>query len=330
MKPMHRIIIALASVVIPASASAEITLGGKTAFVFANVEQGRKILCQRDEFLQRLSPFDRSARMKTDRPVSQEAYLQFLATNVLSWTDEERATVESALKSLQPSIEALALPWPEAIYLIKTTGNEEAGACYTRSNAIVLPAKEMEKSAGLSTTLAHELFHVLSRHNPALQEKLYAAIGFQKCQEAPLPSRLQARKITNPDAPKNDCCIRVRVNGRPVWVTPVLYSSTTNYDTTGGGEFLEYLEFKLLVIERARTGSPPRVIYDDANPQLLDVSDVSDYFEQVGRNTGYIIHPEEILAENFRILVRGEKRIASPDVMEKIKTVLGVEPARPQ
>jgi hypothetical protein len=43
----------------------------------------------------------------------------------------------------------------------------------------------------------------------------------------------------------------------------------------------------------------------------------------VGRNTQYIIHPEEILADNFALLVLGETSIPSPVILEKMKDALG-------
>ena len=48
---------------------------------------------------------------------------------------------------------------------------------------------------------------------------------------------------------------------------------------------------------------------------------------QVGNNTGYLIHPEEILADNFALLYRetvtpGVTRIRSPEILERIRSVL--------
>jgi len=48
----------------------------------------------------------------------------------------------------------------------------------------VLPASLLvQMRPVLEKLLTHELFHILSRHNPALREKLYAVVGFHKCQE---------------------------------------------------------------------------------------------------------------------------------------------------
>ena len=50
---------------------------------------------------------------------------------------------------------------------------------------------------------------------------------------------------------------------------------------------------------------------------LLKPDDVPDYFAKIGRNTGYIIHPEEVLAENFVLLVRGKSDVPTPRKSEE-------------
>jgi hypothetical protein len=43
----------------------------------------------------------------------------------------------------------------------------------------------------------------------------------------------------------------------------------------------------------------------------------------VGRNTNYIIHPEEILAENFALLMMDKHDVPSPEILKKMQDVLG-------
>ncbi len=47
-----------------------------------------------------------------------------------------------------------------------------------------------------------------------------------------------------------------------------------------------------------------------------------DYFGAIGLNTRYIIHPEEILADNFVLLVRGERKVRTPRIIEELERVL--------
>ncbi|HEV7928035.1 MAG TPA: hypothetical protein VGR14_21975 [Verrucomicrobiae bacterium] len=294
------------------------------SFAFATIQQGREILTNRDDFVLALSPFDRAARMKTDQRVSEKDYLDFVARNILDWDVGERELVQSALAQLQPRLDALALPFPESISFIKTTGAEEGGAEYTRGTAIILPQSELKKTqrANLRDTIAHELFHVLSRKNQALKEKLYAVIGFQPCGEIIFPPELAERKLTNPDAPRNDHCIRLKMGDESLWAVPILFSKSARYDVARGGEFFQYLNLQFLVVERKDEGPSAKAAYDSSHPRLLSAGQVSGFYEQVGRNTGYIIHPEEILADNFKLFLLQQKNVPSPEILQKLGQAL--------
>lgn len=305
----------------------EIVFAGEVPFIFATADQGRKILTAHDDFVQRLSPFDRAARMKTDKSVSKEKFLKFVSAQLLEWSEDDKADIQSVLSDIRPRLEALSLPWPESIYLVRTTGNEEGNTAYTRANAIVLPTGMLKrrKKELLRAIVAHELFHILSRHNPLLKEKLYAIIGFMPCGEVAFPSKLIRMKITNPDAPKNDHCIRIVIENKRSWVLPILFSNTEKYDVKRGGEFLNYLQLKFLRVDGETKEAPSAATYDDAHLRLAEVSNVAGFFRKIGRNTEYIIHPEEILADNFSLLLRGAKNVPSPEILTQMEEVLGRE-----
>ncbi|MBP1750946.1 MAG: hypothetical protein H6Q52_3485, partial [Deltaproteobacteria bacterium] len=42
----------------------------KPVFIFTSVEEGRSLLTARDEFIENMSPLDRSIRMRSEKPVS--------------------------------------------------------------------------------------------------------------------------------------------------------------------------------------------------------------------------------------------------------------------
>ena len=67
---------------------------------------------------------------------------------------------------------------------------------------------------------------------------------------------------------------------------------------------------------------------DDGTPVVFSPLQLSNFREQIGSNTNYIIHPEEILAENFRHLVLGTKSLPNPEIIEKMKRI--IETRRPQ
>ena len=49
---------------------------------------------------------------------------------------------------------------------------------------------------------------------------------------------------------------------------------------------------------------------------------MAGFYGQVGHNTDYIIHPEEILADNFALLLLEEKGVRSPEIIKKMKDIL--------
>ena len=302
---------------------AQVVLSGDTVVTFATADEGRKILTARDDFIRALSPFDRAARVKTDREVTEKAFLEFVGQNVLDWTEAEKAPLVSALERLKAPFDRLALPWPKVIYAVKTTGNEEGGAPYTRGHALILPKRVLTLGRPLDPKLiSHELFHILSRSNPGLRDRLYQALGFEKCTEIEFPETLRGRKITNPDAPANDHCIRVRVAGADVWAVPILFSRTPEYDVNTGGEFFRYMQFQLLLVDRQGDSHGAKPMYEGSQPRLVNVDQVTGFFEQVGRNTQYILHPEEILADNFVFLIDGRIDLPTPRVIEAMGRVL--------
>jgi hypothetical protein len=290
---------------------------------FASVDAARAVLGARDEFVARLSPFDRAGRLGSDVDVSEAEYLAFVQQAPREWTAADRRRVAGVFAFLEPKLAELLPPLSAPILLIKTTGAEEGGTGYTRGGAVVLPEQALDNARDdLRRLLAHEIFHVVSRARPELRAALYAAIGFHACGEVELPGALAVRKMTNPDAPVNEHCIRLTVDGSEVWGIPVLLARQARYQRSAGLAFFDYLTFPILIVEPGAAGGRPRIVERNGGPQLEPIERVTGYFEQVGRNTQYIIHAEEILASNFAQLALGETRVPSPEVHERLRGVL--------
>ena len=287
------------------------------AATFATAQQAAALLGSRDEFVERMSPFDRAARMKTDRDVSEAEYLAFVKTHVRDWGDDEGARkAAQALSFVEQRFGELGLAFPAGAQLVRTTGREEGGAAHTRGTLVVLPDTMLASAKiDLRHIVAHELFHVISRRDPALRTALYRVIGFTPVAEFKFPRTLVDRRITNPDAPRNDHAIEVSYQGEKLRAVPILYADPGRYDPARGGEFFDYLQFRLALPTPGKSA------------RLVEVGDVGGFFEQVGRNTDYIIHPEEILAENFAALVVGEtKALPTPAIPDAIGKLLRADP----
>jgi hypothetical protein len=317
-------------VLLVTSRADDLRLDANALVTLATVEQGRHVLTNRDEFIAALSPFDRAVRMKNDRPVAEREFLDFLGRSVVGWTPEETHRIGAAVKALGDRCSSWHLPLPAEILLIKTSGEEEGHACYTRQQAIILPHREAGSAAAdLEPILSHELFHVLSRCNPKLRDALYRIVGFSPINEVELPPGLAPRRLSNPDGFQNRWAITITNRGVALPVVPILFSSTDHYDASKGGELFAYLKFRLLGVERRQDHWQPRVL--SGEPQLLEVPNISGFYEQVGRNTDYIIHPDEILAVNFVKLIQGETNVPTPRILSEMRRVLkSLPPARVQ
>ncbi|ABZ74893.1 hypothetical protein Shal_0317 [Shewanella halifaxensis HAW-EB4] len=289
------------------------------SIAFLNRVDAAKVLTQEDDFVRGISQFDMASRMKREDSPTKSEYLAFVAEQTLDWTPQERAAVTQAFNQLQPKLSALKVGLPTPIEFIKTTGLEEGGAAYTRGQAIILQQKQLASEPRLPSLIAHELLHVFSRFNPEVKQQLYQAIGYYPVGEISFPTSFAKQKITNPDAPINDFAIKVSHDDKWVWVVPILYSADKQYSLEKGGEFFDYLEFKFVIVghdEQANILS-----YDPDNAQIVKVSEFKGFFKQIGRNTNYIIHPEEIIAENFSLLMTGETELKSPKLLHKIEKV---------
>jgi hypothetical protein len=255
--------------------------------------------------------------------VSVDEYLKFAAGEAVDWKDANRRKIAAAIEKVRERLRSWKLPFPSPILLVQTTGKEEGRAAYCRQNAIVLPANIVADRHGesLERLLVHELFHILSSHNAVLRERLYAVVGFSACGEIELPDDLAVRKITNPDAPTIAHRVAVEVDGQPVDAVPILLAPDGKYDAASGREFFAFMQFRLLAVAKNEEGRyAPRI--RDGKPWLIDPAATPSYHAKIGRNTGYIIHPEEIVADNFVLVVFGDENVKSPGIVTAVRDIL--------
>jgi hypothetical protein len=317
-------LLSLACLATESSAAETIALTPTTEVRFASVDAGRMILTANDAFTKSLSRFDLQCRLKTDKHVSLDDWKHFTAEHVRAWEPDEMATVCEALQRLKTRLADLRLPLPSVIQLIRTTGDEENHAAYTRDNAIVLPKRVLSyDQTQLDRLLAHELFHLLSRHDGAVRARLYKIIGFEVCEPIEMPASLAARRVTNPDAPLIDCTMKLPAkDGATVVGAPILYSQTKDYDAKSGKSLFQSFVFRLLVVERQRENGPWRAVLKKGQPVVINPREEQAFLDKIGQNTNYIIHPDEILADNFVRLVMHDQNVPTPRIVDDMRRVL--------
>jgi hypothetical protein len=117
--------------------------------------------------------------------------------------------------------------------------------------------------------------------------------------------------------------IEVTANNETFQAIPVLFIET-DIDPTQRKPLGELfgdgtIQFKLLAVDETC-----QAVMNADELALYNVPEVTGFFEKTGTNTEYIIHPEEILADNFSLLL-GEVDVPNPEITTKLAEVLGLQ-----
>jgi hypothetical protein len=279
---------------------------------FADESEARDRLGRSDAFTRTLSAFDRGYRMRTLEPTVEADYLAHAAEQALDWEARERAAWETSARTLSEALEGLELSLPDEVSLVSSTGDEDVGAPYTRGNAIVLP---FHPTPGRFAIIAHELFHIASRFDSGLFRRLAPLVGFEPLAEIPIPEQLDERRVTNPDAYALNAAIRVQAAGNGADVVPMLRSAAPLADALKSPDF-----FGLVRIELLRVDLSAGELITEPDGSITPIpADDTDYYELAAVNTSYVLHAEEVLADNFALLM--ERRL-DPEVVPERPEVL--------
>ncbi|MFK7738023.1 MAG: hypothetical protein AB8B50_18490 [Pirellulaceae bacterium] len=297
------------------------SLTDSTELVFVSQEVGQKLVSTPDDFTKHMQPLERQLRVGGDEPVDEPIYFASMKSGVLDWKEGDLSALTNTIQRLSPKLSGLELPWPKKINLIRVSADVEFGAPHCRAASILLPDEFFAEPEKMETILTHELFHVLSSHNRGLRDELYGIIGFQRCDEIELPGALLGRRLTNPDAPRHEHFIELKFENEMLPAIPV--TMMRNEKPQPGG-IMGNLDFKLLMLQEQDGKLVPRL--KDGKPDLRGPMSTPDFMRKIGRNTGYIIHPEETMADNFWMMVLQSPNIRDTWVTEKLKAVLVKKP----
>lgn len=285
---------------------------------FASAERSGKILGHADRWARQLSAFDRAARQRTLEPTTMEELLAFVSGNALSWTSEERAYWSRLVDRLSEAVTGLMLSVPE-IFLVKTTGLEEFGFAYARDRAIVLPEGRLEIAGDERRDLfllAHEFFHYVSANNPTLRDSLYELLGVWRMDDFTYPPELEDRRVSNPTWYADHVSVRVDTPGGLAEVVPLIRTTIPLEEVIrlpigGPPAIARHIEL-VLVAADPETG---RVLRDAAGAPIAYPLDDTDLSDRMARNTSYMIHPQEVIADNFALLMEWRATGVQPDVV---------------
>ena len=302
-----------------------------------SIEAGQAITKdEKENFFSLITPLDMSIQMKknfeaaTPRNEIMDEYKSFLKKDVLDFSKEEMEFVNDILKeAFEMSNKVSTAIFPKEIKLIKTHANHYGqGAYYTRENCIIIPKDELElkNREGFLETMFHEISHIYTRYHPKKQKALYQLIGFSnigKMSNLLIKEELKSRILLNPDGVNFAHHIELNEqSGRSYSAIPIIKSNETKY-IDSKNDFFDYIDFSLYKINIQHA---VQVQTDATGKSTIDMDNIPIFFEKITTNTGYIIHPDEIIADNFMYIMMREKkngllRTFSDDGVELLKNI---------
>ncbi len=290
--------------------------------VIATPEQGAAVVRADDDFTRALTPADLAIRLQREHGAASELK-DVYAEALLVWPEEERARLEAMRERVGARLAALA-PWlPQEVLLVKNSARLDGGLPHTRGAAIFLGPQLPAADDQLDGLVMHELFHVLSRHNAPQRDAFYAIIGFERCASVEFDGAVRARMFTNPDAPHVLWASRTLPEEDGLWFTPVLEANSPHFDRERP-EFTSYFALRFYVLTRDAAGHCALAHGPDGPAELAQDEAMRMIFAHAGANTTYVLHPEELMADNFAQLMMGRADAPDPWVHEKLAAILGL------
>jgi hypothetical protein len=266
----------------------------KVEFNFQNTNEAAQFLATKDDYINNLSTLDLSLYHGTSNTISINEHLQFLTTTPLEWSSNEKDLIRKHIESFKDVVTKLKLNLnlPTQILLIKTNGADAFNSHYTRSNAIIFPALSSQDIQTDLATFYHEMFHIFSRYNPTLTDDLFSLINFKRINRFIPDSELEKIRTTNPDAFFYDHAVNITKDNSTYEVIPFMYSAIKQDDIQGPVD--ESLVYKLGLLDLNAFKNKTTVMFKVSETNYKDI---------VSANSHYYIHPEEILAEDFKLLL---------------------------
>lgn len=264
---------------------------------FAGSEEAAELLLAERDYYEGLNQNDLNYRLqKQDATLEElEAYVR---TQTLDFTDEEKTAIDEEMAWFLDACESRGydLPALQGVVFAKTTMHEESDAgAYTHGTKVFFGEVIMRYATDerqnyreyFRSVFVHELFHCLTRNNPDFRRDMYALLGFTVVDEDfDFAPKIAEAIISNPDVEHHNSYAAFDIGGERINCTVVFTSKP--FEQPGDSFF-----------DDMRTGLVP---IDDTSV-MYDSDEAANFWDVFGRNTDYVIDPEETLADNFALAV---------------------------
>ncbi len=314
---MNKTILFLSFITISNAYSAQFQ---KSEITYLNQSEASIILSSNDLLMQTFSPLDKALR--ANKKINDQDFVTFQTQGAESFSPEDQDKIALALNKIS-SVFKMELPLPKNIKFIKSNNQHEFGFSYTKDNIIILNQNEFETSnIEFTRLIAHELFHVMTRHLPAIRTDLFKLINFTPIGTFDDVSEdIDPKRVTNPDAFYTEYAIDITSNGEVFTVTPFILATHSIEEINFDKDF----DFGMKLVNIESDEEYSEYAYDEDSKLKIFEPKNTNYTDLVGQNTNYIIHPEEVMAENFSLMIitkvfPQEITVKNPSLLKSIET----------
>ena len=301
----------------------------KIKYRFADLKEAQKLYLSNTDYLNNFSQYDLDYKMNKKNATLEE-FKAFGVSQMLEFTDKEKELISKQIEKMEKTLEIqkMSLPFNEEIIFIKSTQKEENGSlAYTHGTQIYLAEKFMDKMEETSIrkkffvdkVFWHELFHCLTRANKTFRKDMYKIIHFTVTEkDFTIPKPIYDISISNPDVEHHDSYATFNINGKDIDCYMVLTASKPFEKP--GDSFFACMQSSIVPI--------------DSKGEFYLPDEAKNFWEIFGKNTSYVIDPEECLADNFSYAILNEEyekyfeckmfelSFNNPEIIEKIISYL--------
>ena len=310
----------LAIVLFCALSAAALAEGCAIGYRFADAGEAAALLLSNRAYYEGMNQEDLNFRVQKQGATLDE--LESLVTqSTRDFTEAEKSAIDEGMAEIMDICRqrGYTLPELDGIVFAKTTMAEESGAAaYTHGTQIYLGerllnrglSQESDSQALFRETLAHELFHCLTRSHPEFRAAMYGILGFAVAgKDYEFSSEISDRIIANPDVEHHDAFASFEIGGERLDCV-VVFLSGQPFKNPGDSFFDEMV-----------TGLVP---VDDLS-KLYTSDDAANFRDVFGWNTDYVIDPEETMADNFAFAVvygLEGREYKTPEIIKRIDEIL--------
>ena len=299
----------------------------KIKYRFADLKEARNLYLSNTEYLNNFNQYDLDYKLNKKNATLEE-FKTFGVSQMLEFTDEEKELISKQIKEMEKTLENqnLSLPFNEEIIFIKSTQKEENGSvAYTHGTQIYLGEEFMyqmedmdeniRQKFSVHQTFWHELFHCMTRANKTFRKDMYSIIHFTIMdKDFTIPKSISEISISNPDVEHHDSYATFNINGKDIDCYIVFTASKPFINP--GDSFFNCMQTCIVPI--------------DSKGEFYLSKDAINFWEIFGKNTSYVIDPEECLADNFSYAILNEEfgnyvvckyfelNFKNPEIIEKI------------